>query len=527
MESVYQQMIPRLNLKPLIDGYLQQFHHGAWCALLSGLVDAEAMFEGLEELKKVNSMFPGDGEIEEVAEELRREWKEKRKEDFDSKLSKADQEHLSKVGSLLKRQYPWVDGSLFIRTPEMVERFNKELGSSFCEIRPLYPASSPGHTLEPGITTSLSQDIGPLGLFATRDMSSGTIIFVNHSTMCQSSIMPSKMTHCEACHTSLHSIHLPSSEVTTASCCQKAKYCSKKCLDYATGPDGYHTFICGKDLGWLYAPDEDGKMHESSKSLLVMHRILAIILAEQRHAESIAKDTGTPYLPPHPLQHPLLAQLTAGYPHDTSNPLETEHEWSYTVNIVRATQMLSTLGIDVFADPIWGGAGEFTHSIWWRIYNNACVSQSVEFKSVVLDFGGDFTEMEGGKRERDGLMLKDLPLSGIFRNFIFFNHACSPNVDWGSARPDEMEEATGKGKGLRLQVGTGKKRTHEWVKAGEAHMVCRLRRDVKEGEELRISYLPGTSDRRKLGKWFEGGCECNCCVAKRGIGFERGGAEGN
>jgi hypothetical protein len=268
------------------------------------------------------------------------------------------------------------------------------------------------------------------------------------------------MTHCDACQASLSPV-VHTSEIRIAKCCNGASFCSNKCHDAAI--NGYHKVSCGQDFRWIYK-NITSEAQDPSWRALILLRLFAIVIADQRASPKNKKI--------HPLKHNLLVRLTEGYASSVSTD-ESEHEWSYNSNVVAPTKILLQFGVNIFSCLEW--SPEVLHTIYWREANNACRVTSITIK--------------------DG-QIHPNPLSGIGPNYIFFNHSCDSNVNW-------MAAGGGQGVTLLGQIGLPNK-------VGCSSLLCVAARNIKKGEECRISYVP-PEDRKQLHRWFEGGCGCTLC----------------
>jgi hypothetical protein len=114
---------------------------------------------------------------------------------------------------------------------------------------------------------------------------------------------------------------------------------------------------------------------------------------------------------------------------------------------------------------------------------------------------------------------KKINMVNLNQNYLFFNHSCEPNVSWHGAVPDG-DVSVGWLKGMNGKI----------LKPGCSAVWCTAARDIKKGEELKISYIgdplgliPADEEevedseggrkakRGWLEKWMEGGCGCAVC----------------
>lgn len=200
----------------------------------------------------------------------------------------------------------------------------------------------------------------------------------------------------------------------------------------------------------------------------------------------------------HPLQHPLLARMSANY---ALMPKYT-HQWGYSSNIIYPTRIMLQLGIDVFKSEVW--TPEIVQTIYWRLDNNA--NMSISIPTFDMPDGRTVT----GKK---------ITTWSLNPKYLFFNHSCLANVGWrGCAVPDTKSfgiDYLSNGKGFE--------------KVSSSSVICEARKDVKAGEELTISYVGDAEkceenadgeDIEKIGrdakrvwlsKWFDDGCGCALC----------------
>lgn len=474
-------------------------------ALLRGLLEMSAYWDGLKEAKRAFEIFPANQDILLLQRMMKNEFHMRTTAIQESNQLAEDIKHLSRIGRTFKRKYPWLEERLFIRSPAFLGEINTSFNSTNCEVRPLFVPQIDPNTSKPRrsyrlVTKTSKQhlaahpfdtgtNVGPLGVFAKRTIHKDEILLTDHNLTVVPVTPSKKLQHCDACHALLIPPFLRDGEVRRPPCCHNVAYCSIKCASAAL--NGYHKVLCGKDFKWLYKSAANKELDPSWQPGALL-RILAIVVADLR---------ATPSAKMHPLQHPLLARLTAGYESDPSQA--KEQVWNYFSHVIAPTRILAQLGVDVFADPLW--SAEVIHCIYWRIINNACRTSSC----TVVD----------GKLEK-------VTLSGIGPGYIFFNHSCEASVEWmgagscegaariGAAAAAAAGSATALGKRRKASEerevldGEGER---EGVKVGCNALLCLATRAIKKGEEVRISYLP-PGKRQQLGRWFEGGkCICGAC----------------
>jgi hypothetical protein len=393
-----------------------------------------------------------------------------------SDMTPREKGYLGRVGKTNKRQYPWMEEALFFRTPELVEEINKTTAFTNCEVRQAH--------FGPRITATKGngEDVGPLGVFAKEDIHRDDVVLLDYNVTVVTRIPPSERRHCDACQASLSHYFLDDLDIRVPKCCNSVAYCSEKCLKDAKG---YHRILCGKDFSWIYESVTTEDHLDGSWRPSILLRIIAMVLTDIAKSKLKGKAI-------HPLQHPLLARLTAGY---TSASSQAEHEWGYFTHVVAPTKILLQLGIDIFASKEW--TPEVLHTIYWREVNNACHSQTL-------------TIPPHPSPDHDPIPEK-IFLSGISPHYIFFNHSCDANVSWISAGSAEAVVWLDKKKGMKSKVGNNA-------------MLCVATRDIRKGEEARISYVP-ENHRHQLSRWFEGGCGCGSCPAGETVGDDETGVD--
>ena len=111
-----------------------------------------------------------------------------------------------------------------------------------------------------------------------------------------------------------------------------------------------------------------------------------------------------------------------------------------------------------------------------------------------------------------------ITMININPTFLFMNHSCGPNVSWHGAVPSADVDLSFL-KGVNGEI----------LNPGCSAVWCTAARDIKKGEELKISYIgdplgvgddendpsKGREEKRCwLEKWFERGCGCRVCEAE-------------
>ncbi|TVY46431.1 hypothetical protein LOCC1_G004167 [Lachnellula occidentalis] len=456
--------------------------------LLNGLKGCSAYWDGLQEAKKALKEFPDNPELLELKQELLDEFKTAHQELVAAGCKAKSVRELTRSGKIFQKRYPWVDESLFWRTPALLREVNREFSQNATVRSVVW--GTPEEIAAMKKVRREGEDVGPLGIFATRDIKEDEVILVDR-TLLGISDARNKLDWCDGCNASLRAPYLSPKGVRLPACCKSVAYCSQECYD--TAINGYHSLLCGQDFDWIYTSSLVGASGENGECgsrwrPIMFTRLMAIVLSDMKLSYT------------HPLQHPLVARMAANYPRPDILTPESAHHWQYFENVVAPTQILLQLGIDIFTSPIF--TQEVIQTIYWRIENNANMS------STELAYSTPTGPVQGEKINQ----------VNVNQNYLFFNHSCMPNVTWhGGAVPDSHETEIS---WLRTSQG-------EVEKPGSSSVICIADRDIKKGEELKISYvgdplglgeeggqLEGVSragKREWMGKWFDNGCGCEVC----------------
>jgi hypothetical protein len=325
-------------------------------------------------------------------------------------------------GAIKMRAYPWMLMEHLQRAQDIITSTNRqfEKSSTNCTIAPspLRPTSSiKANAKKP------KSDV--LGVFATKHIKTGERVLVDVTVTGVTNVKSPGI--CGNCCRSI------SYKAVMAECCQCLSFCSQRCHDLALA--NYHQVMCGKEFDWLYESAKDATPLSLSMMPLVFLRFLAICVQQGVH----------------PLDHPLVSQLTPQY--------EADHlcTWSMVGNIIEPINILQKLGIDVFADLRYD-----THvlqTMWWRINNNSR------------------NYMKGSH-----------PILAVNPLYSFLNHSCSPSVvDRGS-----FESCTVELYAMR----------NIWM--GEE--ICT--------SYLADLEIPTAERRKRLMPWLAGNCGCSRCVSE-------------
>jgi hypothetical protein len=454
--------------------------------LVNGLLGCADFWDGLVQAKAGLNRFPRDAELLEMRGDLKTAFLARHKGLKKVLGNEKDIVASTRTGKIYQKQYPWMDQSLCIRTPDLLRHVNAGLvGNGTCQVEPVVFGSS---SQLPKLPIKENEDVGPLGLFAARDIKLDEKIMVNQCVTGISDVSPTRLKHCEACHGALVAPYMHPTRIIRPTCCKTAAFCSIACHDTALA--GYHKLMCKKSFDWLF--ESQGLMGKEGCGTrwrpILFLRVVAIVLAEAR--ERVKKGE----LAIHPLQHPLIARMAANYsPADKVQP-GVSHDWQYFENVVAPTRILMQLGINVFTDSHW--TPEVIQTIFWRIENNANM----------------------GKTNLTG---QQIVMVNLNPNYLFFNHSCEPNVSWHGAVPSGD-----------VSIDWLKGMNGEILSPGCSAVWCTAARDIRKGEELKISYIgnplgskgdgegsegEGEADegrhtkRAWLEKWFDRGCGCRIC----------------
>ncbi|KAI9647610.1 hypothetical protein NHQ30_003995 [Ciborinia camelliae] len=521
---------------PIIIDELKSMYLTAYRCLVQGLMHCGAFWDGLTAVKRGLEEFPGDFELTDLRELLLKAFRDRHAETMEiAKEGKIiNINGATRPGVIFQKRYPWMAPKLFVRTPRLVREVNSQLASSVAEVLPVV-FGSPGtaSTFKPLSGLSKTADVGPLGIFAKRDIEEGETILADKSLACVSDVPPSRGLFCDACHAALFFPFLHPLEIRRPSCGCKVFYCSKRCHDIAV--EGYHKIQCGIDFGWLY----DAGSQQTDWCPIMFLRVICIVLSTPGWSKDSVPQKN-------PLQHPLVAKMTANYV-SNDKPASHPYDWSYHDNIVAPTRILLDLGVDIFSSikkthegkikfhaNIW--TPELIQTIYWRMSNNANTStidvaglqQGSPSPSVSSSSSGSTLSRFGLDNNAHLIVLSPC--------YLFFNHSCRQNVSWIGSVSHGSDGISW------LVAGEGAKQ--EIMKPGSSSIICRANRDIKAGEELTISYVGdpmgdyteeeylanrklttgknadgSTSHPRKavrwgMTKWFSDGFGCGCgqCV---------------
>ena len=509
--QVQKAIIARLQPRPtgpfspnIIEDEAQTLHLHAYRHLLNGLLGCACFWEGLKVAKKALEKWPNDHELLESRQWLKEGFNDRHTGLKDLAADAEDLVILARMGKIYQKPYPWIPTALYKRKPALVREVNKKFGAQNCEVRPA--VFSPPETYLPPqlrMKSEENQDVGPLGVFATRNIKEGELVMVDQCLTAVSNISPTKFEHCEACHATLKASPLfQVKDIIKPVCCNAVAYCSRACFLKALSPNSYHKVLCSKDFSWLYdatGSEVSGGAGYKWRKVMFL-RIMAIIIADRRQEILQGKK------PTHPLQHHLVARMAANYAFPDKLHPTAPNDWQYNENIIAPTKILMMLGINIFTDRDF--SQDVIQTIYWRIENNANMS--------IIDHAYPKAQTPtsiptDSKNKAAVYMVRLSP------QYLFFNHSCEPKISWHGAIPNPY-------------VG------RDWIsgysgqimKVGSSVVFCKASQDIKAGEELKISYVGnpmgkgveesecrgagGREEKRRwLEKWFEGGCGCELC----------------
>jgi hypothetical protein len=460
-----------------IDNELAVLQLQAYKVILVAMIGCKTWYDGCLWVRAALDKYPNEPELLELKQELKAGYLDRlvglKKED----MEREDLKYLGKTGEIYQKPYPWMDKTLFYRTAEQIDAINNADPTAAWEIKPVIFGP-----VEPK-DAQVGGDVGPLGMFARQALEQGEIFLVDGTFAGISNVSSSKGEHCDACHAVLVAPYISPSEIVRAQCCGKVAYCSQVCHNGAMV--GYHKLLCGKRFDWVYNHHFLAKTGESRSNWppILFLRLMAIVLADK--ASFV-----------HPLQHKLLSRMAANYrklaPGDLHGVI---HNWQFWENVVAPTRILMELGVDIFLEEDY--SQEVIQTIYWRLENNA---------------HSGMTTLTG----------TEVHMTAVNGQYLFINHSCDPNVSWhGTTAFGSMDVSLLKDRdGTRL------------LRPGSSAVWCVASRDIKQGEELKISYIGDPmgvtgvkngdrkSKRARLAKWFDYGCGCDICEEENKEGFE-------
>jgi hypothetical protein len=502
--------ILRTTSPTLILHELQDVHVKAYRELLNALLDTAAFWDGLVLAKRVlrKSMFPKDAELLETSDLIKSGFLQRSTELRKQNCEGDDLVTKSRQGKVFQKRYPWLEIELHWRKPALICDINANLGAGNCEIKPVVFRASKS---KPEEMAKEGENLGPLGVFAKHDIKEDELVMVDECLTGVSDVPSSRLEHCDACHASLvFPFFLEMTDIQKPTCCGRVAYCGKDCFERAKD---YHKILCGIDIDWIYDKICKTPPNQTRWRPIMFLRIAAIIIAERRA-------TPKGHTPVHPLQHPIMAVMTANYSPGKLQP-EYPSDWQFFENVEAPTRILLQLGVDIFTEKDW--SQEVIQTMFWRMENNGNMSNfnpklALEAHTTLANLEKPKTITSILESEIFGQnSAETVHMHSLNTQYLFLNHSCEPNISWHGSNPS-LDDEIDWYKGLNGHL----------VKFGSSTVFCKARRDIKAGEELKISYIGdplcvkgGISEEERkrkreakklwMEKWFEGGCGCNYC----------------
>lgn len=469
----------------LIDDELEDLECQAYKVILAALLGCAAFYDGRLWAKAALKKYPNDAGLRELQANLDLGYSERLEhlKEAGGEMETPEMTYAGRTGRIFQKPYPWMDEHLFHRTPKEIDTINRQDDLAIWEVKPVVfgPVSEQSKAKKGG-------NVGPLGVFAKRDIEDGELIMLDKTMMGVSDVPSSKQQHCDACHAALCFPYVSPDHLVVPDCCKQVSYCSRTCYDQAMA--SYHKVLCKKDFDWLYKNKNIAKGRESKASWrpILFLRLMAIVLGDMKRSRGKKKIA-------HPLQHPSLSLMAANYktlkPGDLTS---TSHDWQFWENTVAPTRVLMELGVDIFLEKVF--TPEVIQTIYWRFENNANMGTT--------SIGGLVAQM-----------------IAINPNYLFINHSCDPNVTWHGVIPHD-------GMGINWL----KDRNGIVQQPGSSSVFCKAGKNIKKGEELKISYIGDPKGIRKeeknggresrraaLEKWFDNGCGCDLCEEENAKGL--------
>lgn len=256
-------------------------------------------------------LYPGDANLLEFQDKAKAEYTfRSRYLITEFKVSKENLWASSKFGQIASVAYPWAPTKITVRSKPVIDEANKRVAQcsqNKIEIRKAYLGVQSGQA--------------SLGMFATRDIKAGEIMFDSTGPV---GISPQQIT--DSCYNCFQ--RLPKKATFTNKCCPTTKYCSQACVDIAQ--ESYHSTLCGKDFSDLYSDFHTSKIKYAQAPVF-------LALGWLRYLAIAVNSKG------HPLECQFFAQLTAQY-----GAAKPGVSWSLESNIKAPLKILQRLGVNVF-----------------------------------------------------------------------------------------------------------------------------------------------------------------------------------
>lgn len=172
---------------------IAHLHVQAYQALLTGLVGSAAFWDGLIEAEKARALYPHDAHLAELQADLKAGFLDRcelfRASGLPGKIEAADLVERTRSGKIYQVRYPWVEEALYRRTPATLRAVQEDFreAARACEVRPVaFGGATPKRARE-------GEDVGPLGIFATRDIKEGELVILDKSITGVSNVPSSKL----------------------------------------------------------------------------------------------------------------------------------------------------------------------------------------------------------------------------------------------------------------------------------------------------------------------------------------------
>ncbi|KAK4991510.1 hypothetical protein LTR66_006522 [Elasticomyces elasticus] len=279
--------------------------------------------------------------------------------------------------------FPWTAPQHLCRQPQILELAREEFEANLadesrgftaaCELSktPLARSAARGEKrksrfrdAEDAETPDLSKiREDSYGVYAAKDVQAGELLLLDHTVIGYASGAEETINHCANCYADTpHPLY--------AGCCD-AVFCSGTCENLSLNE--YHKVMCGKDLSWLRKGDH---------LQWLLFRCLAMVVQADVH----------------PLDHPLVARLTA---RSSARP----EPFSFIECIVKPLRMLDTFGADFFQP---------------QYDTSVLVTLQTRISTNYWNCG----VYKRNQRIRE--------CSGVNPLYSFFNHSCQANGEWNS-----------------------------------------------------------------------------------------------
>lgn len=399
---------------------------GVLLTLGQGLLFANCLQDSLEYAQRAFLSYPKNANLRSLLTKAQRahdqdQWESMEDENLDD-MDALEEDEYRRSGHTLLQSYPWMDPELFSRGADVTASTQRRFlraSRSQCSLE----RSSVRAGMPLGDRSEKFSEV--FGVMAAEDLGLHEMLLIDHTA---ASAVDDPASRCSCCCGTL------TADFLALSCCS-ALCCSKLCADLALRT--YHLAVCGKDLSKFEKAYKKGMA--TAKTAADELLILRVVAGAVQHSAL------------HPLHTPFVKQLTAMYDGKKHQPFDFKR------NIIGTFEMLTCLGVDIFADhnfDTW-----VLQTLRIRIGNNAREYSVGGHAHVAIN-----------------------PL------FSFFNHSCDPNVKWEN---DTVSHSSS----IRMHT----------------------LRPVSEGEELFINYQedlsgePYLKRRAVLKEWLGFDCQCTRC----------------